>query len=115
MVVLEVRVPLNSLVILFYYLVTFSTFSLILPLTSSLSHPHTFAQISSLDPPGSMKFFIDDLPVLFPYPRIYPEQYAYMSDIKKTLDVGGNCILEMPSGTGKTISLLSLTGAYQMH
>lgn len=62
-----------------------------------------------------MKFFIDDLPVLFPYPLIYPEQYAYMSDIKKTLDVGGNCILEMPSGTGKTISLLSLTVAYQMH
>lgn len=62
-----------------------------------------------------MKFFIDDLPVLFPYPRIYPEQYAYMCDIKRTLDVGGNCILEMPSGTGKTISLLSLTVAYQMH
>lgn len=38
-----------------------------------------------------------------------------MCDIKKTLDVGGNCILEMPSGTGKTVSLLSLTVAYQMH
>lgn len=62
-----------------------------------------------------MKFYIDDLPVLFPYPKIYPEQYAYMSDIKKTLDVGGNSILEMPSGTGKTVSLLSLTVAYQMH
>lgn len=62
-----------------------------------------------------MKFYIDDLPVLFPYPRIYPEQYAYMSDIKKLLDVGGNCILEMPSGTGKTVSLLSLTVAYQLH
>lgn len=62
-----------------------------------------------------MKFYIDDLPVLFPYPRIYPEQYAYMCDIKKTLDVGGNCILEMPSGTGKTVSLLSLCVAYQMH
>ncbi|CDK29695.1 unnamed protein product [Kuraishia capsulata CBS 1993] len=37
-----------------------------------------------------------------------------MSDIKRTLDVGGNCILEMPSGTGKTVSLLSLTVAYQM-
>lgn len=61
-----------------------------------------------------MKFFIDDLPVLFPYERIYPEQYEYMCDIKKTLDVGGNCILEMPSGTGKTVSLLSLTVAYQM-
>ncbi|CAN6670644.1 general transcription and DNA repair factor IIH helicase subunit XPD [Trichomonascus vanleenenianus] len=62
-----------------------------------------------------MLFHIDDLPVLFPYPKIYPEQYEYMSDIKKTLDVGGNCILEMPSGTGKTVSLLSLTVAYQMH
>ncbi|KKA20188.1 DNA repair helicase [Rasamsonia emersonii CBS 393.64] len=60
-----------------------------------------------------MKFFIDDLPVLFPYPRIYPEQYAYMCDLKKTLDAGGHCVLEMPSGTGKTISLLSLIVAYQ--
>lgn len=62
-----------------------------------------------------MKFYIDDLPILFPYPKIYPEQYHYMCDIKRTLDVGGNSILEMPSGTGKTVSLLSLTVAYQMH
>lgn len=62
-----------------------------------------------------MKFFIDDLPILFPYPKIYPEQYHYMCDIKKTLDSGGNSILEMPSGTGKTVSLLSLTIAYQMY
>ncbi|SCV13235.1 DNA repair helicase RAD3 [Nakaseomyces glabratus] len=38
-----------------------------------------------------------------------------MRDIKRTLDAGGNSILEMPSGTGKTVSLLSLTIAYQMH
>lgn len=38
-----------------------------------------------------------------------------MCDMKKTLDVGGNSILEMPSGTGKTVTLLSLTIAYQMH
>ncbi|KAJ8102957.1 hypothetical protein POJ06DRAFT_280185 [Lipomyces tetrasporus] len=38
-----------------------------------------------------------------------------MCDLKRTLDAGGNCILEMPSGTGKTVSLLSLTIAYQMH
>lgn len=38
-----------------------------------------------------------------------------MCHIKESLDVGGNCILEMPSGTGKTVSLLSLTIAYQMH
>lgn len=62
-----------------------------------------------------MKFFIEDLPVLFPYPRIYPEQYAYMCDLKRTLDTGGHCVLEMPSGTGKTVSLLSLIVAYQQH
>ncbi|OCK82798.1 DNA repair helicase [Lepidopterella palustris CBS 459.81] len=62
-----------------------------------------------------MKFNIDELPVLFPYPRIYPEQYAYMCDLKRTLDAGGHCVLEMPSGTGKTVSLLSLIVAYQQH
>jgi len=62
-----------------------------------------------------MKFNIDELPVLFPYPRIYPEQYAYMSDLKRTLDRGGHCVLEMPSGTGKTVSLLSLIVAYQQY
>ncbi|KAF3036643.1 DNA-dependent ATPase of the nucleotide excision repair factor 4 complex [Didymella keratinophila] len=60
-----------------------------------------------------MKFMIDNLPVLFPYPRVYPEQYAYMCDLKRTLDQGGHCVLEMPSGTGKTVSLLSLIIAYQ--
>jgi len=62
-----------------------------------------------------MKFYIEDLEVLFPYPRIYPEQYAYMCDLKRTLDAGGKCVLEMPSGTGKTVSLLSLIIAYQQH
>ncbi|CAG8971018.1 hypothetical protein HYALB_00009869 [Hymenoscyphus albidus] len=62
-----------------------------------------------------MKFNIEDLPILFPYPRIYPEQYAYMCDLKKTLDAGGHCVLEMPSGTGKTVSLLSLIVAYQQY
>ncbi|CAK7232767.1 TFIIH/NER complex ATP-dependent 5'-3' DNA helicase subunit, partial [Sporothrix eucalyptigena] len=32
-----------------------------------------------------------------------------------TLDAGGNCVLEMPSGTGKTVSLLSLIVAYQQY
>ncbi|KAL1409548.1 TFIIH/NER complex ATP-dependent 5'-3' DNA helicase subunit [Vanrija albida] len=59
-----------------------------------------------------MKFMIDDLPVLFPYERLYPEQYSYMCDLKKTLDAGGHCVLEMPSGTGKTVSLLSLIVSY---
>ncbi|KAJ6596885.1 hypothetical protein DFH09DRAFT_104831 [Mycena vulgaris] len=60
-----------------------------------------------------MKFFIDDLPIVFPYDRIYPEQYAYMCDLKRTLDATGHCVLEMPSGTGKTVSLLSLIVSYQ--
>lgn len=38
-----------------------------------------------------------------------------MFDVKKTLDVGGHCVLEMPSGTGKTITLLSLIIAYQQY
>ncbi|XP_048732023.2 general transcription and DNA repair factor IIH helicase subunit XPD-like [Ostrea edulis] len=55
---------------------------------------------------------IDGLLVYFPYDYIYPEQYMYMSELKKTLDAKGHCALEMPSGTGKTISLLSLIVAY---
>lgn len=33
-----------------------------------------------------MKFHIDNLPIIFPYDRIYPEQFAYMCDLKRTLD-----------------------------
>ncbi|KZT26203.1 DNA repair helicase [Neolentinus lepideus HHB14362 ss-1] len=62
-----------------------------------------------------MKFFIDNLPIIFPYDRIYPEQYAYMCDLKRTLDATGHCVLEMPSGTGKTVSLLSLIVSYQQY
>jgi DNA excision repair protein ERCC-2 len=40
---------------------------------------------------------------------------SYMCDLKKTLDAGGHCVLEMPSGTGKTVSLLSLIIAYQQY
>lgn len=36
-------------------------------------------------------------------------------DVTETLDAGGHSVLEMPSGTGKTVSLLSLIVAYQQH
>ncbi|KAJ3385983.1 DNA-dependent ATPase of the nucleotide excision repair factor 4 complex [Entophlyctis sp. JEL0112] len=62
-----------------------------------------------------MRFMIDDLPVVFPYESIYPEQFTYMRDLKKALDAKGHCLLESPSGTGKTVSLLSLIVAYQQH
>lgn len=29
---------------------------------------------------------IDGLPVIFPYDHIYPEQYSYMLELKRTLD-----------------------------
>ncbi|KAK3741288.1 hypothetical protein QZH41_012587 [Actinostola sp. cb2023] len=59
-----------------------------------------------------MKLNIDGLLVYFPYDYIYPEQYSYMLELKRTIDAKGHCLLEMPSGTGKTVSLLSLIVAY---
>ncbi|KAM4751729.1 LOW QUALITY PROTEIN: general transcription and DNA repair factor IIH helicase subunit XPD, partial [Cyanocitta cristata] len=56
---------------------------------------------------------VDGLLVLFPYEFIYPEQFSYMLELKRTLDAKGHGVLEMPSGTGKTVSLLSLIVAYQ--
>lgn len=38
-----------------------------------------------------------------------------MVELKKCLDAKGHGLLEMPSGTGKTISLLALIVAYQRH
>ncbi|PAA47849.1 hypothetical protein BOX15_Mlig009087g1 [Macrostomum lignano] len=62
-----------------------------------------------------MKLNVDGLPVLFPYEYIYPEQYSYMVEFKRSIDAKGHCVLEMPSGTGKTITILSLTVAYLHH
>ncbi|CAF1477747.1 unnamed protein product, partial [Didymodactylos carnosus] len=62
-----------------------------------------------------MKLNIDGLIVYMPYDYIYPEQYSYMHELKRGLDAKGHCVLEMPSGTGKTITLLSLIIAYLKH
>ena len=61
-----------------------------------------------------MKFRFDDLEVYFPYEYMYPEQYEYMYQLKQALDAKGHCLLEMPTGTGKTVSLLSLITSYQL-
>ncbi|MBA0708834.1 hypothetical protein Golax_023923 [Gossypium laxum] len=61
-----------------------------------------------------MKFQIEDVTVYFPYDHIYPEQYSYMIELKRTLDAKGHCLLEMPTGTGKTIALLSLITSYSL-
>eukprot|EP00395_MALV-II_sp_L67-2_P000333 gene333-266_t len=59
-------------------------------------------------------FFIEELRVFFPYDTVYPEQHAYMTELKKTLDGKGHCVLEMPTGTGKTVALFSLITSYQL-
>ena len=60
-----------------------------------------------------MKFHVEDLVVDFPFARVYPEQYQYMLELKRSLDAKGHSMLEMPTGTGKTITLLSLITSYQ--
>lgn len=79
-----------------------------------------------------MRFLLEDLEVFFPYDYIYPEQLEYMRALKvrilpdcparhaqalpqHALDAErGQCLLEMPTGTGKTVSLLSLITSYQL-
>jgi hypothetical protein len=80
------------------------------------------------------RFYIEDLLVYFPYEYIYPEQYQYMLSLKRSLDGGMDThryaslpffrfnllltrrqvCLEMPTGTGKTVSLLALITSYQV-
>ena len=62
---------------------------------------------------NTMRFDLDGLDVFFPYDRIYLEQFQYMRSLKQSLDAGGHCLLEMPTGTGKTVCLLSLITSYQ--
>ncbi|XP_044501936.1 general transcription and DNA repair factor IIH helicase subunit XPD [Mangifera indica] len=61
-----------------------------------------------------MIFKLEDVTVYFPYDNIYPEQYSYMLELKRALDAKGHCLLEMPTGTGKTIALLSLITSYAL-
>lgn len=62
-----------------------------------------------------MRIDVDGITVYFPYEFVYPEQYAYMVDLKRTLDARGHSILEMPTGTGKTVTILSLILSYQLY
>ncbi|EFN51433.1 hypothetical protein CHLNCDRAFT_140146 [Chlorella variabilis] len=57
-----------------------------------------------------MRFQLEGLTVYFPYHFIYPEQHQYMLE----LDAKGHCLLEMPTGMGKTVTLLSLITSYQL-
>ncbi|KPJ11496.1 TFIIH basal transcription factor complex helicase XPD subunit [Papilio machaon] len=70
--------------------------------------------LSSYREHSIIRLTVDGLLVYFPYDYIYPEQYAYMLELKRALDAKGHGLLEMPSGTGKTISLLSLIVAHMI-
>ena len=60
-----------------------------------------------------MRFDLDGLEVFFPYDYCYPEQLAYMRELKRSLDAKGHGLLEMPTGTGKTVCVLALITSYQ--
>jgi DNA excision repair protein ERCC-2 len=72
-----------------------------------------------------MRFTIGDPPleVIFPYDYIYPEQKDFIEHVYRTLvqsrlgsgadNTGAHCVIEMPTGTGKTVSMLSVLLAYQ--
>lgn len=55
-----------------------------------------------------MRFDLDGLDVFFPYEFMYPEQYDYMLELKRSLDAKGHCLLEMP--TGEKLDLLLRLG-----
>ncbi|AFZ80466.1 DNA repair helicase rad3/xp-D, putative [Theileria equi strain WA] len=61
-----------------------------------------------------VRFWVDGIEVFFPYPKIYPEQLAYMRSLKNALDAHGHAVLEMPTGTGKTVALFSFVASYQL-
>lgn len=58
---------------------------------------------------------LEGLRVYFPYEQIYPEQLKYMRSLLRTIQNPGHCLIEMPSGTGKTVALLSSTISYLLH
>ena len=60
-----------------------------------------------------MHLDIDGINVIFPFDYIYPEQIAYMRELKYSLDNGGHGLIEMPCGTGKTVTILSFLIAYK--
>ncbi|OII73955.1 DNA repair related protein [Cryptosporidium ubiquitum] len=61
-----------------------------------------------------VRFFIEELEVFFPYENVYPEQLEYMKYLKQILDAHSHGVLEMPTGTGKTVTLLSFITSYQL-
>lgn len=56
---------------------------------------------------------INGVIVDFPYEKAYDQQMAVMKTVIGALDVGENCLVESPTGTGKSLSLLCAALAWQ--
>ena len=75
---------------------------------------HHAVHVQAVSAHSAMRFNLDGLDLFFPFEYMYREQFQYMRGLKEALDAGrregskGHCLLEMPTGTGKTVCLLSL-------
>ncbi|KAI5148053.1 uncharacterized protein NESG_02172 [Nematocida ausubeli] len=56
-----------------------------------------------------------NIEVFFPKNNIYQEQMQYIKELYEVVQDKGHCLIEMPTGTGKTIVLLSFLMSYQIH
>ena len=61
-----------------------------------------------------MKIPLRGLDVHFPFETVYPEQLRFMQEVMKLLNGGGHGLIEMPCGTGKTISILSILVSWKI-
>ena len=61
-----------------------------------------------------MKLNVDGLLVYFPYDYIYPEQFSYMLELKRSLDAKGHSLLEMPSGEFEIMKTLLFRNLLQI-
>lgn len=66
------------------------------------------------DPKMPHEYKMAGIPVLFPH-KAYPSQIAMMSKIITSLQKGRNCLLESPTGSGKSLALLCGALAWQKH
>ncbi|XP_063224071.1 Fanconi anemia group J protein homolog [Bacillus rossius redtenbacheri] len=62
--------------------------------------------------PSSVKYVIGGVTVHFPV-RAYPSQVAIMDKVIRGITHARNCLLESPTGTGKTLALLCSSLAWQ--
>ena len=58
--------------------------------------------------------YINGVQIDFPFP-VYPIQHKFMECVINALDNKQNAMLESPTGTGKTLSLLCATLSWMRH